>query len=128
MPLGHGFTAWALANGQALVSVYAMTCDLALSRAGPRPRVGITIGDKRQQTFDTKGMPDFRLQVALGTAEEWQSLLKGEDGLVLLRGQWIEVDRDKLKEALDHWKMVQARPCFPLELATPIDLQDSHAA
>ena len=27
--------------------------------------------------------------------------------LVLLRGQWVEVDRDKLTEALDHWKQVE---------------------
>jgi len=77
----------------------------------PRPRVGITIGDKRQNKFDAKGMLDFRLQVALGdeelTEEEWQLLLEGEDGLVLLRGQWVEVDRDKLKEALDHWRIVE---------------------
>ena len=77
----------------------------------PRPRVGVTIGDARRQQLDINGMLDFRLHVALGdeeiTAAEWQSLLDGEDGLVLLRGQWVEVDRQKLKEALDHWTMVQ---------------------
>ena len=52
-----------------------------------------------------------RCEVALGdqqlTEAEWQQLLAADDGLVLLRGQWVEVDREKLQEALDHWKRVQ---------------------
>ena len=77
----------------------------------PRPRVGVKIGDARQKKFDAAGMLDFKVQVALGdqslTEAEWRQLLAAEDGLVLLRGQWVEVDRQKLKEALDHWQLVQ---------------------
>ena len=79
----------------------------------PRPRVGITIGEQRKESLDTSSLLDFRLQVALGDEElsedEWEALLDGEDGLVLLRGQWVEVDREKLSEALDHWKEVEAQ-------------------
>jgi non-specific serine/threonine protein kinase len=78
----------------------------------PRPRVGVTIGDARQKKFDADSMLDFNVHVALGdealTDAEWQQLLAADDGLVLLRGQWVEVDRQKLSEALDHWKMVQS--------------------
>ena len=77
----------------------------------PRPRVGVKIGDTRQKKFDAAGMLDFKVEVALGdqtlTDDEWQQLLAADDGLVLLRGQWVEVDREKLQEALDHWKLVQ---------------------
>lgn len=77
----------------------------------PRPRVGIAIGEKRQKKFDAKGMLDFKVQLALGdqqlTEAEWNELMTAEEGLVLLRGQWVEVDRDKLTEALDHWKKVE---------------------
>ncbi len=77
----------------------------------PRPRVGVTIGQTRQKKFDASGMLDFKVSVALGDESlsdaEWRQLLAAEDGLVLLRGQWIEVDRQKLQEALDHWKQVQ---------------------
>ena len=34
--------------------------------------------------------------------------MASEDGLVNLKGQWIEVDREKLSEALAHWKQVEA--------------------
>ena len=77
----------------------------------PRPRVGITIGDQRQNKFDVSAMLDFRVQLALGdqelTEEEWRELLAAEDGLVLLKGQWVEVDQQRLTEALDQWKKLE---------------------
>jgi SNF2 family DNA or RNA helicase len=77
----------------------------------PKPRVGVTIGDAKQKKFDAKSMLDFKVQLALGdeqlTEAEWRELMAADDGLVLLRGQWVEVDRRKLQEALDHWKQVQ---------------------
>ncbi|MGA2255489.1 MAG: DEAD/DEAH box helicase, partial [Thermoguttaceae bacterium] len=77
----------------------------------PRPRVGVTIGDAKQKKFDMAGMLDFKVQLALGDQQlseaEWQELMAADDGLVMLRGQWVEVDRQKLQEALDHWKQVE---------------------
>ena len=102
----------------------------------PRPRVGITIGDNRQKRFDADGMLDFKLRLALGDEElsdaEWRELLAGEEGLVLLRGQWVEVDRDKLTEALDHWKQVEKQAADGLSFidgmrllaGAPMDLSD----
>jgi non-specific serine/threonine protein kinase len=77
----------------------------------PRPRVGVSIGDARQKTFDASTMLDFKVQLALGDQQlseaEWRQLMAADDGLVLLRGQWVEVDRQKLREALDHWKRLE---------------------
>ena len=77
----------------------------------PRPRVGVTIGDAKQNKFDASQMLDFKVQLALGdqqlSEDEWRELMAADDGLVLLRGQWVEVDRQKLQEALDHWKHVE---------------------
>ncbi len=76
-----------------------------------RPQVGITLGDKKKKRFDANAMLDFRVQLALGDEEltpgEWRKLMAAEEGLVLLKGQWVEVDHDKLAEALDHWKKVE---------------------
>ena len=77
----------------------------------PRPRVGVTIGENKQKKFSADGMLDFRMQVALGeeelTEDEIQSLLNGDDGLVMIKGQWVEVNSDRLQQALDHWKAVE---------------------
>jgi len=79
----------------------------------PRPRVSVVIGAGNQNTFGASEMLDFNAQVAFGdealTKAELRSLLAAEDGLVLLRGQWVEVDHDKLTEALDHWKKIESQ-------------------
>ncbi len=78
----------------------------------PRPRVSVTIGDQGRKRFDAQGMLDFHVGLALGdeqlTADELSELTAGDDGLVLLRGQWVEVDRQRLQEALEHWRLVEA--------------------
>ena len=80
-------------------------------RQRPRPTVNVTIGDQNQKRFDTQSMLDFKVQLILGDRElgeaEWQQIAAGEDGLVMLQGQWIEVDRGKLTQALEHWKEVE---------------------
>ncbi len=77
----------------------------------PRPQVGVSIGEKRQKTFNAGTMLDFKLHLALGdeplSEAEWRKLMAAEDGLVMIRGQWVEVDRQRLSEALDHWKKVE---------------------
>ncbi len=79
----------------------------------PRPRVSLSIGEKKQNSLNMGAMLDFKVELALGDErldeKGWKKLVAGQDGLVLLRGQWVEVDQEKLTEALDHWKEVEAR-------------------
>jgi non-specific serine/threonine protein kinase len=78
----------------------------------PRVRVAVTIGEKKQSRFGAGAMLDFKVGVALGDRElhedQWRRIMASEDGLVYVKGQWIEVDREKLAEALAHWKQVEA--------------------
>lgn len=77
----------------------------------PRPRVSVTIGDGKRGKFGADAMLDFNVKLALGdktlSEQELQALMAGDDGLVLLKGKWVEVDREKLEEALSHWKTVE---------------------
>ncbi len=77
----------------------------------PRPQVSVTIGSSLQPTLGVNAMLDFNVRMALGddqlSEEELSELLSSDQKLAYLRGQWIEVDREKLQEALDHWKKVQ---------------------
>jgi len=56
---------------------------------------------------------DFQMGVTLEGAPlsdpEIAALLAGTDSLVLLRGAWVEIDRERLKRALRQFKEVQAR-------------------
>ena len=77
----------------------------------PRPQVSVTIGTGAPSRLDVGAMLDFDVRVALGDAtlspEELDTLLDGDDGLVLLKGQWVEVDRDRLRQAVEHWNTLQ---------------------
>jgi hypothetical protein len=54
---------------------------------------------------------DFDMKLALDgkslSKKEIETLLAATEGLVLIKGKWIEVDRDKLRQVLDQWRDVQ---------------------
>lgn len=77
----------------------------------PRVRVGVAIGSARSPRFGADAMLDFKVSLAVDdetlTEQERKQLLAGGDGLVFLKGRWVEVDRERLSEALQHWKRVE---------------------
>lgn len=78
-------------------------------KRGKRPQVKATIGDQKKAGMGLDAMLDFTLNVEVDgvevSPEELKELLSGDaEGLTLFRGQWIEVDRQKLQDALDHWQ------------------------
>ena len=78
---------------------------------GTRPQVSVRVGgDAKSAGVGVESMLNFSVESTLGgetlTAAEWKALMSAEAGLVSLRGQWIEVDREKLTSVLDHWKRV----------------------
>ncbi|WP_372808417.1 DEAD/DEAH box helicase [Pontiella sp.] len=76
-----------------------------------RPQVAVTIGEQKKGGLGINALLDFHLEVVVDgqrlTRAEINELLAGEDGLVLLRGQWVEVDREKLQQALAHWEAIE---------------------
>ena len=76
-------------------------------RKRARPQVAVTIGGKTPARLGADAMLDFKVEVALGgeplSRAEREALLAGSDDLVLLKGQWVEVDRDRLRQAIEHW-------------------------
>lgn len=80
-------------------------------RKRARPVVSVVIGDKKKITLGLEDTLDFDVRVAMGdetlTEDEIREMLSGADGLIPLKGQWVEVDREKLREALKHWETVR---------------------
>jgi superfamily II DNA or RNA helicase len=79
-------------------------------RQPPRPQVKVNIGN-RASGVGLDAMMDFNVSVSLGGAElseaEWEQLQAAGDGLVRLKGQWVEIDRVQLDAVLAHWKTMQ---------------------
>ena len=69
-----------------------------------RPQVTATVGARAPKAIGLDGLLDFRMDVTLDGAalskREIAALLAGTDSLVLLRGQWVEVDRERLERAM----------------------------
>ena len=76
-----------------------------------RVRVNVSVGGRPKTALGADALLDFRVDVALDgktlSESEWQDLLRGDDGLVFLKGRWVEIDRRKLQAALEHFKRVQ---------------------
>ena len=80
-------------------------------RRPPRPRVTVSVGERKPAALGLDAMLDFSVRLTLGDEEiteaELRKLREGSEGLVLLKGRWVEVDREKLEEVLRRWKAAQ---------------------
>jgi non-specific serine/threonine protein kinase len=77
----------------------------------PRPQVSATVGGKTPFGLGTDALLDFQMEVTLDgerlTAAEIKELLAASDGLHLVRGRWVEVNRQKLARMLDEFQAVE---------------------
>lgn len=78
----------------------------------PRPQVTVAIGNAKTSTVGLDALLDFNMGFALPdgeqlTWEELETLLNSQGRLVQIKGQWVEVDNDKLNQVLSHWKKVE---------------------
>lgn len=76
-----------------------------------RPKVQVTIGGVKTSMFNAETLLDFNVEVGLDgsplTKEELNDILSSKNNLISLRGQWVEVDHQKLKDAIAHWEAIQ---------------------
>ena len=64
--------------------------------------------DKAKSYFSFERLVDYEFSLAIGeeavTEQEWNQLVNAKAPLVQFRGQWMELDQDKMKEMLEFWK------------------------
>ncbi|MBI3697319.1 MAG: DEAD/DEAH box helicase [Acidobacteria bacterium] len=77
----------------------------------PRPQVTAQIGGKAPSGLGQDALLDFRMEVTLDgerlTAAEIGELLAKSEGLALVRGRWVEVDRERLSRMMEHFREVE---------------------
>jgi superfamily II DNA or RNA helicase len=73
----------------------------------PRPRVTGKVGGKPPAGLGQDALLDFRMEVTLDgerlTADEIRELLAKSNGLALVRGRWVEIDREQLSGMIDRF-------------------------
>jgi non-specific serine/threonine protein kinase len=76
-----------------------------------RPQVKATVGGNAPSKLGMDALLDFRMEVTLDgetlTPGEIRELLAKSEGLSLVRGRWIEVDRERLGRMLEHFQVVE---------------------
>lgn len=64
--------------------------------------------------LDLDSLTDYHYEFAMGdetiSPEEWQQLVEMKTPLVHFRGQWMELDRDKMQEMLAFWQQQKDNP------------------
>ena len=78
-----------------------------------RPQVTATVGGKVPSLLGKDALLDFSMAVTLDgehlTRAEIKSLLAGTDGLALIRGRWVEVDREKMRRMIEQFSRAEQR-------------------
>jgi non-specific serine/threonine protein kinase len=79
----------------------------------PRAVVKATIGGNAPSKLGLDGLIDFRMEVTLDgetlTPAEVKRLLAQANGLALIRGKWVEVDRERLTKTVEQFESVARR-------------------
>ena len=79
----------------------------------PRPTVSVSVGGKAPSTLGMSALLDFDVTLTLDgrnlSPKEIDALLASTEGLVLIKGKWIEVDGEQLGAVLDQWREVQTQ-------------------
>ena len=77
-----------------------------------RPQVTATVGARAPSAIGFDGLLDFRAEVTLEGeplgGDEIAALLAGTESLVLLRGQWVEIDRARLEKTMRQVREAEA--------------------
>ncbi|MCA1992576.1 MAG: DEAD/DEAH box helicase [Coleofasciculus sp. S288] len=81
-----------------------------------RAKIRLKASPKKSSTSKTAGKGYFNLdtiiqyhyELSIGgqpvTEQEWQQLVNAKTPLVQFRGQWVELDRDKMQKMLEFWQ------------------------
>ncbi|MGB7414045.1 MAG: DEAD/DEAH box helicase, partial [Thermosynechococcaceae cyanobacterium] len=68
--------------------------------------------EKSKSYFSVENLVQYQYELAIGEQQvseaEWLELVKAKSPLVQFRGQWMQLDPDKMQQMLEFWKTQQA--------------------
>ncbi|MFA5384828.1 MAG: DEAD/DEAH box helicase [Eubacteriales bacterium] len=74
-------------------------------------KMSVTVGEKTPSRLNLEALVDFNAELFLGgesiSVSELKKLLAETDGLVLIKGKWVEVNHERLKETLKAYEQAQ---------------------
>ncbi len=105
-------TAWVLEDAGFKIIVPAWWTPQGRRRAKLKMRgsskTAKTIASSGQNSLSLNNLLQYHYELTLGdepvSPEEWEQLVNAKTPLVQFRGQWVALDRDKMREMLAFWK------------------------
>jgi SNF2 family DNA or RNA helicase len=105
-------SAWILEDAGYKVIVPAWWTPEGRQRAKIRlkasPKKSSTTKAKNQGYFSLDTIIQYQYELSIGgqpiTQREWQQLVNAKTPLVQFRGQWVELDQEKMQKMLDFWQ------------------------
>ncbi|MEB3701801.1 DEAD/DEAH box helicase [Candidatus Bealeia paramacronuclearis] len=78
----------------------------------PRPQITVAVGNASTSGVGLTALLDFNMSYTLPdgttlTQEELQDLLESQEQFVQIKGQWVQVNHDKLQQVLSHWTGIE---------------------
>ena len=77
----------------------------------PRPKVSAIVGSKNPLLLGMDALLDFHMEVTLDgqplSDAEIQTMLSASAGLQWIRGQWVELDHDRLSPLIDRFQNIE---------------------
>ncbi|MBD1909835.1 MULTISPECIES: DEAD/DEAH box helicase [unclassified Leptolyngbya] len=108
-------SAWVLENAGYKVIVPSWWTPQGRRRAKVRLRAkGKSVSGgktKNSAYFSLETLVEYQYELAIGdeplTDQEWKQLVNAKTPLIKFRGQWMELDQDKMQQMLTFWKAQQ---------------------
>lgn len=76
-----------------------------------RASVQVSVGEESPSRLGVAAMLDINVDLVVDgepvTEEEQQAILAASEGLLYLKGRWVEVNSEALRPVLDHWQSVR---------------------
>ena len=92
--------------------VVRMPANWCMNRP-PRPKVSASVGGAEPSFVGAEALLDFRVQVTLDdetlSEKDIREILRSSEGLALVRGKWVEIDRERLRKTLAHFEAIERR-------------------
>ena len=77
------------------------------AKAPPKARVSVSVGKSKGGSLNAHALCDFSVDVTIDgeplSEAELATLANAHDGLVRIRGEWVEADQEKIRELLAKW-------------------------
>ncbi len=93
----------------------------------PKVKVELHLGARPNSVLGLSSLLEFDIQLALGngeqlTREEWLNLQQEDGNFVKIKGQWVEVDKEKLNALLTDWDALRQSAHGGLSMAEGLRL------